>query len=84
MPLLSPFEELAMRKGREEGREEGREQTQQEILALLLETRFGTLEPELMQTLTTLSVQQVKALILAQVGFTSKDNLTNWLHQPPA
>jgi hypothetical protein len=80
MPLLSPFEELAMRKGREEGREEG----QQEILKLLLETRFGTLEPELIQTLATLSTQQVKALVKTQAGFTSKDDLTKWLHQPPA
>jgi hypothetical protein len=79
MPLLSPFEELAMRKGREEGLQLG----EQKILKLLLEAHFGSLEPELVQVLTTLSTQQVEALVKAQAGFTSKDDLANWLQQPP-
>jgi hypothetical protein len=78
MPLLSPFEELAMRKGREEGLQLG----EQKILKLLLETHFGALEPNLVQALTTLSDKQVEALVKAQASFTSKDDLTKWLQQP--
>jgi len=77
MPLLSPFEKIAMREGRQEGLQEGR----QEVLLLLLETRFGALEPQLAQALTRLSGEQLKALLKAQTAFSSKDELAIWLEQ---
>ncbi len=73
MPLLSPFEELAMEDGRLEGL--------QEAVVLLLETRFGALEPQVVQTLSTLSAEQLKALLKAQTAFTSQADLKGWLNQ---
>ena len=81
MPLLSPFEEIARDRGRAAGRQEGLQEGLQEAVVLLLETRFGALEPQVEQTISTLSAEQLKALLKAQTAFASQDELTGWLNQ---
>ena len=81
MPLLSVFEEIAMDQGREKGLQEGLQEGLQTAVVLLLETRFGALEPQMAQTLATLSPEQLKALLKAQTAFNSKDEVTAWLNK---
>ncbi len=64
---------------KEEGRAEGRQEGALAICLLLLESRFTTLESEIVERLRTLTVPQLEELAVASVRFSTVQNLTDWL-----
>lgn len=51
-----------MNEGRKEGRAEGRAEASREMLALLLETKFGALREEVVNRVTALNESQLREL----------------------
>jgi len=67
MEMMTSWE----KKGQHEGKEE--------LLTLLLETRFSTMPPEVTEKLDKLTSKQMNELVVASVGFNSLDDLKAWL-----
>lgn len=68
-------------KGRTEGREEGRQLGQQSLVILLLEQRVGAPSDGQRDRISTLNLDQLTALAIALLNFSTPDDLDAWLNQ---
>ena len=71
--------QVGREEGREEGRQVGREEGEKELLISLLNRRFGNISPSVKEMLRRLNVSQRLDLAEASFGFTSIQELENWL-----
>jgi predicted transposase/invertase (TIGR01784 family) len=62
-----------------EGKQEGRQEGERNLLLRLLPRRIGTLSPELVAQIGTLSLPQLEALGEALLDFSCPSDLTDWL-----
>ncbi|KAM3100544.1 DUF4351 domain-containing protein [Phormidesmis sp. 146-35] len=67
------------RIGYDRGKQEGRQEERQSLIFLLLEQKVGQLPKSLSDRILTLSTQQLEALAIALLNFTSIADLTAWL-----
>jgi len=67
-------EEIGEQRGRQEGRQEGR----QSLVLLLLNQKFGALPDRLSAQITALKLDQLEALAIALLNFTSVADLEAW------
>ena len=82
MPLISPTEQLAMERGREEGLKRGLEQgleREQQLIIKLLHRRLGGIEPRLMELIYELTFDELDSLGEALLDFVSSNDLEQWL-----
>ncbi len=68
-------------EGHQEGRQEGRQEECRSLILLLLNQRFGTLPETLPERLTQLNLEQLEALAIALLDFSSIVDLEVWLNQ---
>jgi predicted transposase/invertase (TIGR01784 family) len=68
-------------KGRTEGREEGRQLERRSLVILLLEQRIGSTSDGQRDRISSLNLDQLTALALALLNFSTPDNLDAWLNQ---
>lgn len=66
-------------EGRQEGRKEGRQEGKQELILLLLSKMLGPIPERLLDRISTLSDDSIKALAVALLSFGSIDDLVAWL-----
>ncbi|MGG6268752.1 DUF4351 domain-containing protein [Leptolyngbya sp. AN03gr2] len=66
-------------EAKEEGREEGRGEGQRSLILLLLNQKVGALSEETIAQISTLNPEQLEALAIALLNFTSIGDLTDWL-----
>ncbi|NEO74710.1 DUF4351 domain-containing protein, partial [Moorena sp. SIO3H5] len=76
---LSPAYLKQREEWRQEGLQEGLQEGEKKILLRLLKQRFGDIAPDLEQTITSLSIPQLEALVDAQLYFSNLDDLVTWL-----
>lgn len=69
-----------MEKGIEQGRQEAMQQEALLLVQRLLNLRLGTISPELYSAGQQLSKVQLEALTEALLDFSSKADLSTWLH----
>ncbi|MBE9258993.1 DUF4351 domain-containing protein [Dolichospermum sp. LEGE 00246] len=79
MPFISPTEELAMERGVERGIEQG----EQQLIFRQLNRRFGEIESSFIETIWTLSIEQLELLGEALLDFSSIIDLEQWLKNKP-
>ena len=79
MPFISPTEELAMERGVERGIEQG----EQQLIFRQLNRRFGEIESSFIETIRTLSIEQLELLGEALLDFSSITDLEQWLENKP-
>ena len=79
MPFISPTEELAMERGVERGIEQG----EQQLIFRQLNRRFGEIESSFIETIRTLSIEQLELLGEALLDFSSIIDLEQWLKNKP-
>ncbi|WP_027401560.1 DUF4351 domain-containing protein [Aphanizomenon flos-aquae] len=79
MPFISPTEELAMERGVERGIEQG----EQQLIFRQLNRRFGEIELSFIETIWTLSIEQLELLGEALLDFSSIIDLEQWLKNKP-
>ena len=77
MPILSDFELIALKKGRQEGRQEA----MLDIALTLLTQRFGTLSAGIEQQIKSLSLAQLGQLSKALLTLADKTALESWLQK---
>lgn len=65
-----------------EGMQQGIQEGVKQLVMMLLNSSFGTLESRLMAKIDSLSVQQLQELATALLNFTSKEDLDAWLGYP--
>lgn len=75
MPFISPTEELAMERGVERGIEQG----EQQLIFRQLNRRFGEIESSFIETIRTLTIDQLELLGEALLDFSSITDLEQWL-----
>lgn len=75
MPYVTSIERLAKEEGFLEGKQEGF----LEIIFAQIEQKFGTLEPELTQQISTLSTEQLIELAKQMFSLSTKTDLVKWL-----
>ena len=68
-----------MREGIEQGVVRGRKQEAVSMITRMLKRRFGSLNPQLQEQITSLSVMQLEDLGEALFDFTAVDDLEAWL-----
>ena len=73
--------EEGRQKGQQEGRQEGRQEGERSLVLLLLEQRVGQLPQAERDRISALSLEQLEALALALLNFSSVLDLTTWLEQ---
>lgn len=66
-------------EARAEGRQEGRQEGEQALLLLLLTQKLGTVSEHAAKQISTLSLEQLEALALALLNFSSLADLESWL-----
>jgi hypothetical protein len=71
MPFISPTEELAMERG------------EQQLIIRLLNRRIGGIESSFIETIRTLSIEQLELLGEALLDFSSITDLEQWLQNKP-
>jgi Domain of unknown function (DUF4351) len=76
---VTSAERLGFKRGRNKGRAEGSKKTAIDLLLAALIAKFGVMEPEIQQQVTTLSVDELKALLTATYQFETKQDLLTWL-----
>ena len=81
MALISVFEILAKEEGKQEGKQEGLREGMHVLTISLLEQRFGSLEPDLLQPLENLNIDQLQALSKQLLSLSSKGDLKTWLER---
>ena len=79
MPFISPTEELAMERGVERGIEQG----EQQLILRLLNRRIGEIQSSFIDTIRTLSIEQLELLGEALLDFSSITDLEQWLENKP-
>jgi predicted transposase YdaD len=83
MPYITSVEQIGFQRGKKEGRQEGRQEGQQEerrsLILLLLNQKFGPLAVATTELIAALDLQQLQALAIALLSFTTVDDLTQWL-----
>jgi hypothetical protein len=79
MPFISPTEELAMERGVERGIEQG----EQQLIFRQLNRRFGEIESSFIETIRTLTIDQLELLGEALLDFSSITDLEQWLENKP-
>jgi len=75
MQIVNEWEEIGEARGLDEGKRLGRLET----LVDLLESRLGSLPPDVRQRVSALSLLQLKSLTLAATGLGEVDALCQWL-----
>ena len=70
-----------LEEGRQEGQQEGRQEGERSLVLLLLEQRVGQLPQVERDRISALSLEQLEALALALLNFSSVLDLTTWLEQ---
>ena len=71
MPFISPTEELAMERG------------EQQLIIRLLNRRIGEIESSFIETIRTLTIDQLELLGEALLDFSSVTDLEQWLENKP-
>jgi len=71
-----------LQQGMQEGLQRGMQRGVKQLVMMLLNSSFGTLESRLMTKIDSLSVQQLKDLAAALLNFTSVEDLDAWLGYP--
>ena len=71
MPFISPTEELAMERG------------EQKLIIRLLNRRIGEIESSFIETIRTLTIDQLELLGEALLDFSSVTDLEQWLENKP-
>ncbi|BAU13619.1 hypothetical protein LEP3755_41590 [Leptolyngbya sp. NIES-3755] len=66
-------------EAKEEGREQGRQEERRSLILLLLNQKIGALSDETIAQISTLSPEQLEALAIALLNFTSISDLADWL-----
>jgi hypothetical protein len=75
MPFISPTEELAMERGELKG--------EQQLILRQLNRRFGEIESSLIDTIRTLTIDQLELLGEALLDFSTVADLEQWLQNKP-
>ncbi|MFN7527145.1 MAG: DUF4351 domain-containing protein [Dolichospermum sp.] len=75
MPFISPTEELAMERGVERGIEQG----EQQLIFRQLNRRIGGIESSFIETIRTLTIDQLELLGEALLDFSTVTDLEQWL-----
>lgn len=70
-----------LHEGEEKGREEGRQIERRSLISLQLEQRVGSLSDAQRDRISTLNLDQLTALAIALLNFSSQDDLDVWLGQ---
>ena len=71
MPFISPTEELAMERG------------EQQLILRQLNRRIGEIESSFIDTIRTLSIEQLELLGEALLDFSTVTDLEQWLENKP-
>ena len=71
MPFISPTEELAMERGELKG--------EQQLILRQLNRRIGEIESSFIETIRTLTIEQLELLGEALLDFSSITDLEQWL-----
>ena len=79
--ILHEGEEKGRTEGREEGREEGRQLERRSLISLQLEQRVGSLSDGQRDRISSLNLDQLTALAIALLNFSTPDDLDAWLTQ---
>jgi hypothetical protein len=75
MPFISPTEELAMERGELKG--------EQQLILRQLNRRIGEIESSFIETIRTLTIEQLELLGEALLDFSSITDLEQWLENKP-
>jgi hypothetical protein len=75
MPYITSVEEIGFARGQEVGQQRG----ERSLTLLQLTQKFGTLSDETVERISALNSEQLQALAIALLNFTSLDQLTQWL-----
>jgi predicted transposase YdaD len=78
MPFISPTEELAMERGEQKGI-----QREKQLIIRQLNRRIGEIESSLIDTIRTLTIEQLELLGEALLDFSSVTDLEQWLENKP-
>ncbi len=70
-----------IQQGRREGRQEGRQEGELTLILRLLTRRFGTVDPQLLEQIRSLSIEQLESLAEALLDFSTVTDLVTWLEQ---
>nr|WP_293108708.1 DUF4351 domain-containing protein [Okeania sp. SIO2F4] len=68
-----------MQIGLERGLEEGEQKGEATVIIILITHRFGNISEEIEAKIRSLSLSQLNELAIAQLDFTSVDDVMNWL-----
>ena len=68
-----------LQKGLQQGQEQGKKQEALQLIMRLLTRRFGAIEPEMQEQISTLSITQLEELAEALLDFSSQSDLVNYL-----
>ena len=82
MPFISPTEELAMERGELKGIQQGI-QREQQLIIRQLNRRIGEIESSFIDTIRTLTIDQLELLGEALLDFSSVTDLEQWLENKP-
>jgi predicted transposase YdaD len=86
MPFISPTEELAMERGEQKGIQQGIQQgiqREQQLIIRQLNRRIGEIQSSLIDTIRTLTIEQLELLGEALLDFSSVTDLEQWLENNP-
>jgi hypothetical protein len=75
MPFISPTEELAMERGELKG--------EQQLILRQLNRRIGEIESSFIETIRTLTIDQLELLGEALLDFSTVTDLEQWLENKP-
>ena len=75
----SPWYNEILSRGQQEGREEGKKEEAISLLLRQLNRRFGQLSDDLIQSVSTLSLDQLGMLGESLLDFTTPADLQDWL-----
>lgn len=81
MSYITTGERIGYERGKEEGKHEGKQEGEQTLVLRLLQKRVGELPEFVRQSIQTLSLNQLEALLQALLDFTAIDDLLNWLEE---
>ena len=68
-----------LQQGLQQGQEQGKKQEALQLIMRLLTRRFGAIEPEMQEQISTLSITQLEELAEALLDFSSQSDLVNYL-----
>jgi hypothetical protein len=82
MPFISPTEELAMERGELKGIQQGI-QREQQLIIRQLNRRIGEIELSFINTIRTLTIDELELLGEALLDFSTVTDLEQWLENKP-